>query len=121
IGTNNICWGSDKPREAAVGVQSVAKKLHADYPKMKILVLGVFPRRRNLDHPHRKQIIELNSYLPGLLNEVPNVTFKDIGDHFLDDKGFLSPEMMPDTTHPSEKGHQVWAKAIEADLNKMLE
>ena len=28
--------------------------------------------------------------------------------------------MMPDTTHPSEKGHEIWAKAIEAELDKML-
>jgi len=28
--------------------------------------------------------------------------------------------MMPDTTHPSEKGHEIWAKAIEPVLKKML-
>ncbi len=120
IGTNNICWGSDQPREAALGVQAIAKKLHMDYPDMKILVLGVFPRRRKLDHPHRKQVMELNAALPGLLKTIPNVSFKDIGDQFLDENGFLSEEMMPDTTHPSEKGHQVWAAAIEADLKEML-
>ena len=54
IGTNNICWGSDKPKQAADGVQAIAKKLNEMYPDMEILVLGVFPRRRNLDHPHRK-------------------------------------------------------------------
>jgi len=32
----------------------------------------------------------------------------------------LSKEMMPDTTHPSEKGHEVWAKAIAPDLKEML-
>jgi lysophospholipase L1-like esterase len=120
IGTNNICWGSDQPREAALGVQAIAKKLHMDYPDMKILVLGVFPRRRKLDHPHRKQVMELNAALPGLLKTIPNVSFKDIGDQFLDENGFLSEEMMPDTTHPSERGHQVWAAAIEADLKEML-
>ena len=120
IGTNNICWGSDQPREAALGVQAIAKKLHMDYPDMKILVLGVFPRRRKLDHPHRKQVMELNAALPGLLTTIPNVSFKDIGDQFLDENGFLSEKMMPDTTHPSEKGHQVWAGAIEADLKEML-
>jgi len=120
IGTNNICWGSDQPREAALGVQAIAKKLHMDYPDMKILVLGVFPRRRKLDHPHRKQVMELNAALPGLLTTIPNVSFKDIGDQFLDENGFLSEEMMPDTTHPSEKGHQVWAAAIEANLKEML-
>ena len=120
IGTNNICWGSDKPREAAEGVKAVAAKLQSLYPEDKILVLGVFPRRRELTHPHRKQIIELNSYLPDLLKELKNVKFLDIGPSFLDEKGHLSKEMMPDTTHPSEKGHQVWADAIEAEVRTML-
>ena len=48
------------------------------------------------------------------------VSFRDIGPAFLDEKGFLSEEMMPDTTHPSEKGHEVWAEAIAADLKEML-
>ena len=120
IGTNNICWGSDKPKQAAEGVHAIARKLGDLYPEMKILVLGVFPRRRKLTHPHRKQIIELNSYLPGLLKDMKNVTFLDIGPHFLDEKGFLSKEMMPDTTHPSEKGHEIWAKALVPVLKKML-
>ena len=120
IGTNNICWGSDKPRQTAVGVQAIARKLGELYPEMKILVLGVFPRRRKLDHPHRKQIIELNSYLPALLKDLKNVKFLDIGPKFLDEKGFLSKEMMPDTTHPSEKAHEIWAKAIEPELGRML-
>ncbi len=120
IGTNNICWGSDKPRETADGVQAIAKKLHEQYPEMNILVLGVFPRRRELTHPHRKQIIELNSYLPGLLKGIKNVTFMDIGPKFLDEKGHLSKEMMPDTTHPSEKGHEIWAEAIMPVLKKMM-
>ena len=84
IGTNNICWGSDQPKQAAEGVQAIAQRMHAMYPEMKILVLGVFPRRPNLDHPHRKQIIELNAYLPDLLKDIPNVTFMDIGAKFLD-------------------------------------
>ena len=120
IGTNNICWGSDKPKEAAVGVQAIARKLGELHPEMKILVLGVFPRRRKLDHPHRKQIIELNSYLPALLKDLKNVKFLDIGPKFLDEKGFLSKEMMPDTTHPSEKGHEIWAAAIGPELDRML-
>ena len=120
IGTNNICWGSDKPKQAAEGIQEITRKLNALYPKMKILVLGVFPRREQLDHPHRKQIIELNSYLPDLLKDIPNVSFMDIGSEFLDEKGFLSREMMPDTTHPSEKGHEIWAQAITPKLKEMM-
>ncbi len=121
IGTNNICWGSDQPKQAADGIHAIAKRLNEMYPDMEILVLGVFPRRRNLDHPHRKEIIELNSYLPGLIKDIPNVTYWDIGKKFLDNKGFLSEEMMPDTTHPSEKAHDIWAKAIVPKLKKMME
>jgi len=120
IGTNNICWGSDTPKQAADGVQAIARKLNDIYPETKILVLGVFPRRRYRTHPHRKQIVELNSYLPELLKDMKNVTFKDIGPEFLARKGYLSPEIMPDTTHPSEKGHEIWAKAIQPELKKML-
>jgi beta-glucosidase len=121
IGTNNICWGSDQPKQAADGVQAIARKLNQMYPEMKILVLGVFPRRQTSDHPHRKQIIELNSYLPDLLNDIPNVTYKDIGQRFLDENGFLSKEMMPDTTHPSKKGHEIWANAIVPLLVEMMD
>ena len=120
IGTNNICWGSDKPKQAAEGVQEITRKLNAMYPEMKILVLGVFPRREQPNHPHRRQIVELNSYLPDLLKDIPNVSFMDIGTEFLDEKGVLSREMMPDTTHPSEKAHEIWAKSIIPKLKEMM-
>ena len=120
IGTNNICWGSDKPIQAAHGVKVIAEKLHEIYPSTEILILGLLPRRREISHPHRKQIIELNAYLPKLLKDIPKVKYLDIGKHFLDEKGHLSKEMMPDTTHPSEKGHEVWAKAIEPELVRMV-
>ena len=120
VGTNNICWGSDTPRHAAEGVAAIAAKLRTIYPEMKVLVLGVFPRREKVTHKHRKQIIELNGYLPELLKGMDGVTFKDIGPSFLDDKGYLSRKMMPDTTHPSPEGHQVWADAMVPILKKML-
>ena len=120
IGTNNICWGSDTPKQAAEGVQAIVKKLRELYPETEILVLYVFPRRRKPDHPHRKQINELNSYLPDLMKGMKNVKLLDIGPAFLDENGVLPPEMMPDTTHPSEKGYEVWAKAIDPELKRML-
>ena len=120
IGTNNMGWGSDTPQQTADGTLAITKKLKEIYPDMEILVLGIFPRRRKIDHPHRKRIIQFNAMLPGLLKGMKGVKFLDIGSAFLDDKGFLSKEMMPDTTHPSEKGHEVWAKAIDAELKRML-
>ena len=120
VGTNNICWGRDKPKYAAEGVAAIATKLRTIYPEMKVLVLGVFPRRHKPTHRHRAEILELNGYLPGLLKGMKGVTYMDIGQNFLDDKGVLSKEIMPDGTHPSPKGHQIWADAMVPVLKKML-
>ena len=49
-----------------------------------------------------------------------NVTLLDIGPKFLDDKGFLPKGIMPDTTHPSAQGYEIWARAIEPELKTML-
>ena len=121
IGTNNMGWGSDTPQQTGDGIKAIVKKLKELYPDMDVLVLGVLPRRRKLDHPHRKRIIELNSILPALLKGIKGVRFLDIGPAFLDDAGFLSPEMMPDGTHPSEKGHEVLTEAIMPEVKSMLD
>ena len=120
IGTNNIGWGSDTPKQAADGIKAVAQKLKDLYPEMKIVVLAVFPRRNEPDHRFRKQINEINSLLPDLLKGMENVTLLDIGPNFVDDKGFLLKGIMPDTTHPSEKGYEIWAKAVDPVLKKLL-
>ena len=120
IGTNNMGWGTDTPQQTGDGIKAIVVKLKELYPDMDVLVLGVLPRRRKLDHPHRKRIIELNALLPDLLNGMQGVTFMDIGPAFLDETGFLSPEMMPDGTHPSEKGHEVLTESIMPELKRML-
>jgi len=120
IGTNNIGWGSDTPKQAADGIQAIVHKLQQLYPTTRILVLAVFPRRVNPDHPHRKQINEINSLLPDLLKDLKNVSLLDLGPKFLDENGVLSKEIAPDTTHLSEKGFEIWAKAIEPELKKLL-
>ena len=120
IGTNNMGWGTDTPQQTGDGIKAIVMKLKELYPNMEVLVLGVLPRRRKLDHPHRKRIIELNSILPDLLKDIKGVKFLDIGPAFLDETGFLSPEMMPDGTHPSEKGHEILTEAIMPEVKRML-
>jgi beta-glucosidase len=34
--------------------------------------------------------------------------------------GFLSKEIAPDSTHLSEKGFEIWARALEPELKKLL-
>lgn len=120
IGTNNMGWGTDTPEQTAEGIQAIVVKLKEIYPDMNVLILGILPRRRNPDHAHRKRIVACNALLPDMLKDLDGVTFVDIGPAFLDENGVLSPEMMPDGTHPSEQGHRVWAEAMEPALKQVL-
>jgi lysophospholipase L1-like esterase len=36
----------------------------------------------------------------------------DIGGRFLSPDGFLPKDLMPDGTHPSEKGYRIWGRAL---------
>ena len=120
IGTNNINRLSSTPRQTAEGIQVIVLKLRKTYPEMKILVLHVFPREERPDAKRRDRIRELNSYLPKLVGKEKNVTLLDIGDKFLDENGIISKSIMPDFLHPNENGYEIWAKAMEPTLKKLL-
>jgi len=44
----------------------------------------------------------------------------DISDKFLEDDGTLPKSIMPDLLHPNPKGYEIWAKAMEPTLAKLL-
>jgi lysophospholipase L1-like esterase len=49
-----------------------------------------------------------------------HVVFLDLSLHFLDDRGVLSQDLMPDYLHLSERGYQVWADGMEDVIRKLL-
>ena len=48
----------------------------------------------------------------------PRVTYLDIGDKFLQPDGTLTADIMPDFLHPSAKGYEIWADAIQPVIDK---
>ena len=124
IGTNNT--GKEKEAgkirntvpEAIAGVQAVVKELRAKLPDSKILLLGIFPRG-TLDDPQRAQVALINTVL-AKLDDGKTVKFLDLGPKFLEADGTLSTNIMPDLLHPSERGYQIWADAMEPVLDEML-
>jgi lysophospholipase L1-like esterase len=124
IGTNNT--GKEKEPgkirntvpETIAGVQAVVKELRAKQPDSKILLLGIFPRG-TLDDPQRAQVALINTVL-AKLDDGKMVKFLDIGPKFLEADGTLSTNIMPDLLHPSERGYQIWADAMEPALDEML-
>jgi lysophospholipase L1-like esterase len=116
IGTNNLTGTvharTNTPAEVAEAIALICRKLHAEFPSSRILVMGVFPRGFEPDAPLRPAIKALNALLPAALKDCSRVRFLDIGQKFLSPDGSLSKDIMPDSTHPSEKGYTVWGQAL---------
>jgi lysophospholipase L1-like esterase len=116
IGTNNTARNS--AAEIAEGIGAIVLELQKDFPRAKILLLGVFPRSRAND-PVRATIAEINRTI-ARLHDGDRVHYLDIGQNFLDAEGNIPTDVMSDGLHPSAKGYEIWAKAVSEPLSKLV-
>ena len=117
IGTNNTT--SHTAPEIAEGIGAVVLELEKRFPKAKILLLAVFPRGTANDAV-RRQIAEINQLI-SKLHDGKRVHYLDIGAKFLDADGNIPREVMVDALHPSAKGYEIWAEAVEETLAKLMD
>jgi lysophospholipase L1-like esterase len=103
IGTNNI--GSNKTPDVVAGMTAVLDELHQKLPKTKVLLLGIFPRDEKPD---------------ASLGKRKGVTYLDLTATFLQPDGAISRDVMGDFLHPTAKGYEMWAKAMEPTLAKLM-
>ena len=115
IGTNNVGHGKSTPAQTAEGIVAIVERLKDLYPKMKILLLEVFPREPNPNDELRRQVEEINALIRPIYADgsVDNVKLYSINDLFLTDEGILTREIMHDYLHPTELGDEIWGKAVE--------
>jgi lysophospholipase L1-like esterase len=127
IGTNNTHGHSAE--QIAGGTAAIVKELHRQKPRMKVLLLGVFPRAnprevgKEAKEATAKQLNPKIKQINDIIKKLDNgktVFYKDIGGKFLDKEGNLPKAIMPDYLHLSEKGYQIWADAIKDDVQKLL-
>ena len=117
IGTNNS--GRDTAPQIAEGVRAILDEIHQRSPKTKILLLGVFPRGEQPDHPLRLKVAEVTKLI-AKFDDGRRVFFLDIGDKFLRPDGVLPASIMPDFLHPNEEGYRIWAEAMDAKFRELL-
>jgi lysophospholipase L1-like esterase len=104
--------------ETVEGVTAVVKELRKDFPSAKILFLAIFPR--DDDQLAKAQIPQVNKEL-AKLDDQQHVFFLDLTKNFLGPDGNLNPDAFgSDKLHPSLKGYQIWADAIQEPLAKLL-
>jgi len=113
IGTNNS--GSDSSENIAKGVKAIVDEIEQRCPTTRILILGIFPRGH--DNADRRRIVNMKANkIIATFADNRTIFYLDIGDKFLDKNGVLSRDIMPDLLHPNTKGYEIWADAIEPQL-----
>jgi beta-glucosidase len=117
IGTNNSPPGN-KPEEISDGIIAVCKKLRTKLPNTKILLLAIFPRDAKPTE-RRAQLVRA-SRMASVVADGKSIFYLDIGKKFLQADGTISKEIMPDYLHLSPAGYEIWAKAIEPKLAKLM-
>ena len=106
IGANNL--GVDTPEDTAEGIKSICRYLRMRFPKMKLLLLAIFPR---LDETRESS--ERASKLASVIADGWWIHYMDLREHLMQGNNILSTDIFPDGRHLSREGYQLWAEAIE--------
>src|SRR5262249_19680336 len=109
----------ETPASAIAGIRAIVKEIRTRVPQTRILLLGVFPRGENAGEPLRAQVHEINAAIRSL-DDGASVSYLDIGGAFLEPDGTITRDVMPDFLHPTAKGYQIWADALQEPLARLL-
>jgi lysophospholipase L1-like esterase len=119
FGTNNTGHRQEKPELTAAAIKRDIEELQKRLPNTKLLLLAIFPRDEKPDGELRQINNRVNDIIATFADN-KKIYFLDINKSFLDENGVLSRDIMPDLLHPNEKGYEIWAKAMEPTLLKLL-
>ena len=119
IGTNNTGHRQDDPDDTAAGIKAILDKLAEKTPNTKVLLLAIFPRGAAADDKLRLINDGINQRISKFADG-KRVFFLDISDKFLEDDGTLPKSIMPDLLHPNAEGYEIWAKAMEPTIVKLM-
>lgn len=114
IGTNNVSAGDD-PADTAAGIAQIVAVIREKLPSTRIILLGILPRDHYPGTEYRKKIALINKRI-STLNDGYRIIYQDISSHFLDGEGKVPYDVMPDELHLSEKGYEIWARAMNSTL-----
>ena len=117
IGTNNLAttanYRAGTPQAIAEGIRAIGRRVKASLvPQPKIVLMAVFPRGEKPDGPMRQSIAEINARLPAIAQEL-GADYLDISPLLLDADGVYPKELAGDFLHPSARGYEIWAEALQ--------
>jgi lysophospholipase L1-like esterase len=119
IGVNNLNLSKSTVEETAEGVAAVVQKLREKLPEAKVLLMGILPVGQS-PGTDRGEVLQVNQIIENL-DDKQNVFWIDIGHKFVSRHGLICRDLMPDYVHPSIRGYQIWADAIDGILSAILD
>lgn len=129
IGTNNSKKNDYTSEQIADGIKAIVCELRTRLPNTKVLILAIFPRGSDPQRENKTQDATFNpqwakndkaNKLVSKIADNKMIYYLDINKSFLNKKGVLAREVMPDLLHPHEKGYQIWAQAMEPTIIKLM-
>jgi lysophospholipase L1-like esterase len=117
IGTNNS--GQNSADEIAEGIKLLVAEYERRCPHAHIILMGIFPRGERATDGGRRKVAAVNSQIKAL-EDGQRVSFIDVTAQMIESDGTISQDMMPDFVHPTAKGYQIWADAIQPVINQYI-
>jgi lysophospholipase L1-like esterase len=108
IGTNNLHLNTN--REIIDGLEQLIRAIKYRQPKAKMLILGLYPRRKN-----EEKVVELNLMISQLASQY-KINYMDVGMVLLNKNGKIDESLFSDGLHPNNKGYNKIAPMIKSYL-----
>jgi len=130
IGTNNSNGNQYTAEQIADGIKAIVCELRTKLPQTKVLILAIFPRGSVEQMKDKAWGASYNdqwakndktNQIASKVADNKMIFYLDINKAFLNDKDILTRDIMPDLLHPDEKGYQIWAKAMESTIKKLMD
>lgn len=124
IGTNNIPTHSVS--EIADTIRLIVATIQEKLPESKILLMAIFPRgpqvrsKSDDNNPYYMNVVNaVNKHITSL-GKQDSIHFLDIGSLFLGKDGEIDTSLLPDQLHLIGPGYEIWGRALEVVLEKMV-
>jgi len=118
IGSNDgACNFSSQ--DVAAGVGAVVAKLRTKLPQAKVLVMSILPRG-DRTKGQQQAIIKINPQIAKLADG-QHVFYLDIAEKYLGRYEMPNRALLGDLVHPTSKGYEIWAEAMEPVFKKLLD